>query len=76
MLREMNMSPTVFITADAVGGVWQYSLDLAAGLAERGIEPIVAVSGPSPAAAQKAKVHAISGLHLIDTGLPLDCRKS
>lgn len=66
------MSPTVFITADAVGGVWQYSLDLAAGLAERGVDPVVAVSGPSPAAEQKRKAHSISGLHLIDTGLPLD----
>ncbi|MGF7155583.1 glycosyltransferase family 4 protein [Novosphingobium gossypii] len=62
----------VLLTVDAVGGVWQYGLDLARGLAARGAEPVLVVLGPSPDAAQRAEAEAISGARLIDTGLPLD----
>jgi glycosyltransferase involved in cell wall biosynthesis len=34
------------MTADAVGGVWTYASDLAAGLAERGVDVTIAVLGP------------------------------
>jgi glycogen synthase len=62
----------VLMTVDAVGGVWTYALDLAAGLAGAGIRISLAVLGPSPAADQIADARAIPGLALIDTGLPLD----
>jgi glycosyltransferase involved in cell wall biosynthesis len=62
----------VLITADAVGGVWQYSNELAAGLSRLGIETVLAVMGPSPTEAQSAAAAAIPGLQLVDTGLPLD----
>jgi glycosyltransferase involved in cell wall biosynthesis len=42
------------MTADAVGGVWRYSLDLASALQERGIDVTVAVMGPFPDKAQLA----------------------
>ena len=58
----------MLLTTDAVGGVWRYTLDLAAGMAQR---PVVAVLGPSPSAAQRAEAAAL-GLEPIDTGLPLD----
>ena len=38
----------VLMTADAVGGVWTYAADLAAGLAQRGVEVVLAVLGPEP----------------------------
>jgi glycosyltransferase involved in cell wall biosynthesis len=62
----------ILITADAVGGVWQYSLDLAKGLSGRGVDTVLAVMGPSPAPAQLKTAAAVKGLTLIDTGLPLD----
>lgn len=62
----------VLITADAVGGVWQYSVDLAGGLSRLGIETILVVLGPSPSPAQLKMASAIKGLTLVDTGLPLD----
>ncbi len=37
----------VLMTADAVGGVWQYSVDLATALGARGIETTLAVMGPA-----------------------------
>jgi glycosyltransferase involved in cell wall biosynthesis len=62
----------ILITADAVGGVWQYSLDLAKGLSGKGVETVLAVMGPSPAPAQLKAAAAVEGLRLLDTGLPLD----
>jgi glycosyltransferase involved in cell wall biosynthesis len=61
----------VFMTADAVGGVWQYALDLASGLKWHGFETILAVMGPNPSPAQRASADA-AGLAVLETGLPLD----
>ncbi|WP_205772400.1 glycosyltransferase family 4 protein [Microvirga calopogonii] len=61
----------VLMTADAVGGVWQYALDLAKGLRSEGVRTTMAVLGPSPSADQQAMADAI-GARLILTGLPLD----
>jgi glycosyltransferase involved in cell wall biosynthesis len=41
------------MTADAVGGVWPYALDLSAGLTARGVEVTLAVLGPAPAPDQR-----------------------
>jgi glycosyltransferase involved in cell wall biosynthesis len=59
----------VLLVTDAVGGVWTYSLELARALEALDIEPLLAVMGPSPSAAQRRMAE---GLRLIDTGLPLD----
>jgi glycosyltransferase involved in cell wall biosynthesis len=61
----------VLITADAVGGVWQYSTELAAGLARLGVETVLAVMGPSPSEEQRGAA-ASAGITLVDTGLALD----
>jgi glycosyltransferase involved in cell wall biosynthesis len=61
----------VFMTADAVGGVWQYALDLAGGLRPHGVDVTLAVLGPDPLPAQQAMAEA-AGICLISTGLPLD----
>ena len=47
--RRSRVTPTrLFMTADAVGGVWTYALDLARGLQAHGIETRLAVNGPRP----------------------------
>jgi glycosyltransferase involved in cell wall biosynthesis len=61
----------VLMTADAVGGVWQYALDLADGLRSHGVQTTIAVLGPSPNAGQQTMAGA-AGAELIVTGLPLD----
>lgn len=63
------MSLRVLITADAVGGVWQYATELAKALVPQGVEPVLALLGPSPSSEQ---LREAAGLKLIDTGLPLD----
>jgi glycosyltransferase involved in cell wall biosynthesis len=62
----------VLITTDAVGGVWQYTLDLARALGARGAETVLAVLGPSPAADQLVDARGVQGATLVDTGLALD----
>jgi glycosyltransferase involved in cell wall biosynthesis len=59
----------VLLTADAVGGVWRYAVDLARALPERGVTPVLAVLGPAPGPAQRREV---DGIELVATGLPLD----
>ena len=59
----------LFATADSVGGVWSYALDLARELAPRGVRTTLAVLGPPPDAAQRAEAAAVAGLALIETGL-------
>lgn len=39
--------PRILMTADAVGGVWTYAMDLASGLQARGAQVTVAVLGPA-----------------------------
>lgn len=62
----------VLMTADAVGGVWSYALDLAHGLDARGVETVLLVLGPPPAADQEAAAAAVPGLRLLTSSLPLD----
>lgn len=62
----------LLMTADAVGGVWQYATDLARGLGERGIGTTLAVLGPAPAPDALAEAQAIPGARVTVTGLPLD----
>ena len=43
----------VLLTTDAVGGVWQYTTELAQALSARGVECVVAVLGPAPSEDQR-----------------------
>lgn len=60
------------MTADAVGGVWQYATDLAAEIGNAGHRVTLAVLGPRPSSLQRAEAEAIAGLRLVETDLPLD----
>ena len=62
----------IFLTTDAVGGVWQYSLELARAYVERGLAVDLVVLGPAASPERLAEAEEIAGLHLFETGLPLD----
>lgn len=64
-------SARVLMSADAVGGVWRYALDLADGFAARGVSTVLAVLGPAPDDAQRRDAERVPGLRLVRTGLPL-----
>jgi glycogen synthase len=61
----------VLMTADAVGGVWAYTLDLARGLIARGLAVDVAVMGPSPSAPQRVEAGA-AGVSLHEVSCRLE----
>lgn len=46
----------VLMTADAVGGVWTYALELADALAPHGVDVALATMGPSPSPSQRAEL--------------------
>ncbi len=62
----------LLLTTDAIGGVWQYSIDLAGALAGRGVETVLVQLGPAPSEAQRLEAGAIPGLIFLETSLPLD----
>ena len=59
--------PYVLMTADSVGGVWTYALDLARELAGQGTRVTLAVLGPSPHPDQAAAAAAISAITSADS---------
>jgi glycosyltransferase involved in cell wall biosynthesis len=59
------------MTADSVGGVWQYALDVAEGLRPHGVRTTLAVLGPAPSDDQARQAEAAE-VEMIVTGLPLD----
>lgn len=62
----------VLMTVDAVGGVWTYALELAAGLAPLGVEVLLASMGPRPSAAQRAAAAALPNVRLEVSGYRLE----
>jgi glycosyltransferase involved in cell wall biosynthesis len=54
----------VLMTADAVGGVWTYAIDLCRELCAAGSCVVLATMGPEPSAAQRESAAQISGLRL------------
>ena len=62
----------LLMTADAVGGVWTYALDLASALAAMGTRTTLAVMGPGLDAARRAEAALVPDVTMVETGLPLD----
>ncbi|WP_375271407.1 glycosyltransferase family 4 protein [Sphingomonas sp.] len=65
------MSLRLLMTADAVGGVWQYALELAAALSPLGVDAHLALIGPALSPAQRERAAAL-GVTYTEMGLPLD----
>lgn len=61
---------TILVTVDAVGGVWRYALDLAAGLEDEDIKIILTGFGPPPTAEQILEIPRNCRLVWLDA--PLD----
>ena len=60
----------VLMSVDAVGGVWSYALDLAAGLSALGMETTLLGFGPPPSPEQRRAAERVARLDWCD--LPLD----
>lgn len=62
----------ILMTADTVGGVWTYSVELARSLAEGGHEVVIATMGPPPTVSQRAEIAAISVATLYESTYRLE----
>jgi len=67
MTESTSLPRKVLMTTDTVGGVWQYSLELARGLGERGIEVALATMGGPINELQRDKVDRIPGLRVFES---------
>jgi hypothetical protein len=61
----------IFMTADAVGGVWTYATTLCSALAQAGADVHLATLGPAPRRDQRSEL-AGWGVELIETDLALE----
>ncbi len=62
----------ILMTADAVGGVWQYTVDLIAGFVDHGAQVLVASMGPRPSSAQRAQLLATPQVTLAESDYALE----
>src|SRR5438270_13535933 len=62
----------ILMTPDAVGGVWQYTVDLVRALADRGAEVLVAVLGPGPSHEQRTELQSLARVVLAEKTFALE----
>lgn len=62
----------ILMTADAVGGVWQYSLDLISHLANRGAKVLLATMGPQPDDIRKQHLATLPNVTLCESDYKLE----
>lgn len=62
----------VLMTADAVGGVWTYALDLCEALREHDIRVALATMGPRPSDAQRVAAEVLGNVRLVESDYRLE----
>ena len=62
----------ILMTADAVGGVWQYAVDLIAGITAENTEVLLATLGPPPSEAQRKQIASLPQVKLVCGNYPLE----
>lgn len=72
MSEPVSLPRKVLMTTDTAGGVWNYSLELARGLAERGVEVALATMGAPINELQRDKVDRIPGLRVFESHFKLE----
>lgn len=62
----------VLMTADAVGGVWSYAMDLCRALDRHGVHVTLATMGPRPGDAQRDEARSCRNLRLVESDYRLE----
>lgn len=62
----------ILMTADAVGGVWTYALELVRALKPHGVEFVLATMGPLPNEAQRDEAQQLPNLLLVESNFKLE----
>src|SRR4051812_29524561 len=68
----MTLPKKILMTADTVGGVWSYSVELCRALADRDIEVALCTMGRKPTAAQFAEAGELENTKLFPSELRLE----
>jgi glycosyltransferase involved in cell wall biosynthesis len=71
-IRQRVLPQRILMTADAVGGIWTYALDLAEQFSRLGMATMVATMGPAPTDAQRSQAAAVRSLELVESSFPLE----
>lgn len=73
-VRLMRDSPpgTILMTADTVGGVWTYALDLARGMTAKGSRVVLATMGEPLSPTQQEEADQVRGLQVIESAYKLE----
>jgi len=72
MTDNVPLPRKVLMTADTVGGVWTYALELARGLAERGVEVALATMGDPLTDFHREKADRIPRLKVFESAFKLE----
>jgi glycogen(starch) synthase len=67
-----SLSARVLMTADTIGGVWTYALELARALGEQGVEVALATMGAALREEQKAEAQALPRLQIFESAFRLE----
>jgi glycosyltransferase involved in cell wall biosynthesis len=62
----------ILMTADTIGGVWTYAIDLAEQFSRVDVAVLLAIMGPPPTDAQRLQATAVRKLELIESPFPLE----
>src|SRR2546421_5226249 len=71
-MEKSSPSARVLMTADTVGGVWTYALELARALGEQGVEVALATMGAALREEQKAEARALPRLKIFESDFRLE----
>src|SRR5947209_19468184 len=68
----MNRPRRILMTADTVGGVWTYAMELVRALEHHGIEVALATMGALPNRQQREEVAALGSVELYESSYKLE----
>jgi glycogen synthase len=68
----MNQPERILMTADTVGGVWTYALELCLSLHPYGVEVILATMGPEPNPTQRRQAESLENVQLLTSRYQLE----
>jgi glycosyltransferase involved in cell wall biosynthesis len=72
MSRNKNEIKRVLMTADTVGGIWTYAMELSRALGTRGVEVGLATMGAHLNGAQRAEIRALENVELFESDYKLE----
>jgi glycogen(starch) synthase len=72
MMPDSLFPNRILMTADAIGGVWTYALELAQGLSQHGVQVAIACMGGELTPIQQQAVQTIPNLTLFESGFKLE----